>query len=84
MIRFNSFEDRYEYLRLRGNVGRDTFGFNRFINQAFYQSRRWKSARSQAIIRDDGCDLADPGRPIGGSIFIHHINPVTIRFKLKP
>lgn len=78
LIQLPTFEERYEYLRLKGQVGRDTFGFDRYINQSFYSSREWKSARSKVIIRDDGCDLGDPNRPIGGPIFIHHINPVTI------
>jgi hypothetical protein len=74
----DSFEDRYEYLKLHGVVGESTFGFSRFINQYFYASKRWKHTRSEIIIRDNGCDMAHPDRPIIGRINIHHINPVTL------
>ena len=78
MLMHNSFEDRYEYLKLHGHVGEDVFGFNRYLNQGFYSSKRWKSIRARLIIRDEGCDLACPDRPIYGRIHIHHIVPVTI------
>ena len=73
-----SFEERYEYLRLYGHVGEDVFGFNRYLNQDFYNSQKWRNLRSKLIIRDDGCDLACPDRPIYGRIHVHHIVPVTI------
>lgn len=78
LIRLDNFEDRYRYLRLYGLVGQDVFGFDRYINQAFYTSRKWRSIRSEVIIRDNGCDLAIPDREIGETIFVHHINPVTL------
>ena len=78
LIRLDNFEERYNYLRLYGMVGQDVFGFDRYINQAFYSSKKWRSTRSEVIIRDDGCDLAIPDREIGGTIFIHHINPITL------
>lgn len=78
LIRFDNFEERYNYLRLYGMVGQDVFGFDRYINQAFYSSKKWRSIRSEVIIRDNGCDLAIPDREIGGTIFIHHINPITL------
>lgn len=78
MLEYKTFKDRYKYLRLIGYVGEDTFGFNRFVNQQFYTSRMWRSVRSQVIIRDNGCDLACPDRPILGKIYIHHINPVSL------
>ena len=78
LIRLDNFEDRYNYLRLYGMVGQDVFGFDRYINQAFYSSKKWRSTRSEVIIRDNGCDLAIPDREIGGTIFIHPINPITL------
>lgn len=78
LVRLDNFEERYNYLRLYGMVGQDVFGFDRYINQAFYSSKKWRSTRSEVIIRDNGCDLAIPDREIGGTIFIHHINPITL------
>ena len=78
MLSFDSFEDRYNYLRLYGVVGEDVFGFGRYVNQRFYTSSDWRSARTQVIIRDNGCNLACPDRPIHGRIHVHHINPVTM------
>lgn len=78
LIRISSFEDRYEYLRLNGIIGETTFGSDRYLNQAFYNSSNWRTLRSKIIVRDEGCDLAIPDRPIGGTIFIHHINPITL------
>lgn len=76
--RIASFEDRYEYLRLKGKVGEATFGFDRYLNQSFYMSPRWKSVRHQVIIRDNGCDLGIEGREINDKIIIHHMNPITV------
>lgn len=78
LIRIPTFMDRYRYLKLDGIVGDVTFGFDRYINQAFYSSPIWKQLRARVIVRDEGCDLAIPDRPIGGTIFVHHINPVTL------
>lgn len=72
-----SFEDRYEYLRLNGRVGEDTFGLERFLNQDFYRSKEWKDIRNYVIVRDNGCDLGCPGYEIQGQILIHHMNPIT-------
>ena len=77
LIAIPKFEDRYSYLRLGGKVGEDTFGHSRYLNQVFYKSREWKNFRDYIIIRDNGCDLASPDRPISGRIYIHHINPIT-------
>lgn len=77
LIKIPTFEERYEYLRLGGRVGEETFGFDRWLNQMFYKSKEWLSARDIVIVRDCGCDLAFPGRPINGRIYIHHMNPVT-------
>lgn len=72
------FEDRYNYLKLVGEVGRSTFGFDRYINQRFYHSVEWKRARDYVILRDDGCDLGVPGYEIHGDLLIHHINPMVV------
>lgn len=77
MLQHDSFVDRFEYLALRGRVGEETFGFERFLNQNFYRSREWKSLREQIIIRDEGCDLGHPDNPIRDRIIIHHIIPMT-------
>ena len=69
--------DRFEYLRIKANVGDSTFGFDRFVNQDFYQSREWRQVRMKVIARDEGCDLGVPEYPIGGKVIIHHINPIT-------
>lgn len=74
-----SFEDRYKYLRLSGAVGKDTFGFDRYLNQIFYRSQEWKSVRDKVIIRDDGCDLGVKGYEIYGRIYIHHMNPIMLK-----
>jgi len=76
--RLKTFEDRYEYLKLGGAVGRETFGFERYLNQTFYRSKEWKLTRRDIIVRDNGCDLAIPDREIFGRIIVHHINPITI------
>ena len=75
--RLRTFQERYQYLRLRGVVGKETFGFDRYLNQAFYTSSIWKSVRDKVIIRDEGCDLGIEGYPIFGKIIIHHLNPIT-------
>ena len=73
-----SFEDRFNYLKLDGFVGDQTFGGHRYLNQDLYRSEEWKQIRREVIIRDNGCDLADPDRPIFGRVLIHHIEPITI------
>ena len=72
-----TFEDRYEYLKLRGSVGKTTFGFERYLNQTFYKSKEWRSIRRDVIIRDEGCDLGIENRKIFGRIIVHHLNPIT-------
>ena len=72
------FQTRYDYLRLGGLVGDATFGYDRWINQMLYTSKRWRSIRDQIIIRDGGCDLGIEGREIHDKIFIHHMNPITV------
>lgn len=73
----DSFEERYEYLRLGGNVGEETFGFDRYLNQIFYNSDEWKKIRREVILRDGGCDLGIPGREMDKHIIIHHMNPIS-------
>lgn len=75
--RITSFEERFEYLQLRGTVGVATFGFERYINQRFYTSRQWKQVRSEVISRDLGMDLGVDGYEIHDRIIIHHMNPMT-------
>lgn len=79
LIEIPTFEERFRYLQLNGSVGQDTFGFDRYMNQVFYQSREWKRVRDQVIIRDNGCDLGIEGYEIHGKILIHHINPITVK-----
>lgn len=74
----STFEERYNYLRLNGMVGQDTFGFDRYMNQIFYRSDRWRSIRDAVIVRDNGCDLGVDGYKIHGKIIIHHMNPITM------
>lgn len=74
-----TFEERYQYLRLDGAVGKETFGFDRYLNQVFYRSQKWKTIRDFVIIRDNGCDLGVEGYEIHGRTIIHHINPLTVR-----
>lgn len=76
--RIDTFEDRYDYLQLRGEVGRTTFGFDRYLNQKFYTSREWKQVRNQVIARDEGLDLGIDGYEIYDRIIIHHMNPMTV------
>lgn len=78
LITLPTFEERYEYLRLDGTVCEETFGFDRYLNQEFYQrSQEWKRIRDYVIIRDQGCDLGIEGREIIGKIIVHHMNPIT-------
>ena len=71
-----TFKERSAYLRLGGRVGEDTFGFDRYLNQAFYKSEEWRSIRDHVITRDNGCDLGMEGHEIFGRILIHHMNPI--------
>ena len=78
LITLPKFEERYEYLKLNGVVGEETFGFNRYLNQEFYQrDKEWFRIRDYVIIRDQGCDLGIEGREIRGKIIVHHMNPIT-------
>lgn len=79
LSKLKTFEDRFEYLKLGGQVGKDTFGFDRIFNQRFYRSREWKACRDFVIIRDNGCDLGIDGYEINSqNVIIHHINPISL------
>ena len=77
LIRYPTFEQRYEYLRIGGSVGVQSFGTSRYLNQTFYTSRLWRSIRNEVILRDDGCDLGILDRQMNNHIIVHHINPIT-------
>lgn len=77
LITIPTFEGRYNYLRLGGQVGEETFGFDRWLNQRFYKDPEWLAARDYVIVRDNGCDLAIPDREIRTRILVHHMNPIT-------
>lgn len=74
----DTFEERFEYLKLGGGVGRSTFGFDRYLNQHFYKSQEWQRVRQYVISRDDGCDLGIRGYEIHHNLLIHHMNPMSI------
>ena len=78
LCQLSTFEERFDYLRLNGSVGKDTFGFDRYLNQQFYRSSEWKRIRDRVIFRDNGCDLGVEGYEIRGRILIHHINPISV------
>lgn len=78
LSKLKTFRERYEYLKLDGTVGEETFGFDRYINQMFYKSEEWKRIRNYVIARDNGCDLGIQDRKIVDSvILVHHMNPIT-------
>lgn len=76
LSQFSTFKERFEYLKLDGIIGEDTFGFDRYLNQIFYKSKEWEAVRREVIIRDNGCDLGLDGYEIRGKILIHHMNPI--------
>lgn len=78
LVRLRTFEERFEYLALRGSVGQATFGFERWVNQAFYRSTQWRNIRHHVIARDNGCDLAFPDHEIHNRLVVHHMNPMAV------
>lgn len=78
LITIPTFEERYNYLKLNGIVGKETFGYDRYLNQLLYRSLDWRSFRDRIIIRDNGCDLACEGFELQSRIIIHHIDPITV------
>ena len=79
LCEIKTFEDRLDYLSLFGQVGSETFGGDRYLNQILYNSPEWRSFRKHVVIRDNGCDLGVEGYEIHGRILIHHMNPITIK-----
>ena len=79
LITLPTFIERFNYLKLEGQVGQETFGFERYLNQSFYHSNEWRNVRDFVITRDLGRDLAMEGYDIHGRIYIHHMNPIEIR-----
>jgi hypothetical protein len=77
LSRYETFEERYSYLKLGGIVGKATFGFDRWLNQLFYRSAEWKNVRNLVIVRDNGCDLGIEGYEIASGLIVHHMNPVS-------
>lgn len=90
LCKLKTFKERYLYLRLSGQVGIDTFGFDRYLNQNFYRSELWKRVRRDVIVRDNGCDMGlegydicpivdISGKRLGNKkqILVHHMNPIT-------
>lgn len=77
LSQLQTFEDRFRYLKLTGIVGKETFGYDRYLNQLFYSSKKWKAIRDHVIVRDNGCDLGAEGYEIHGRIIIHHMNIIT-------
>lgn len=77
LIKIDDFIGRFNYLKLDGRIGAETFGYERFLNQVFYRSQEWKQVRAQVIYRDGGRDLGIEGRELQSRIFIHHMNPLT-------
>lgn len=78
LSRLKTFDERFEYLKLSGLVGESTFGFERYLNQALYNSSKWRRLRNQIIVRDNGCDLGVEGYEIQGIIIVHHMNPISV------
>ena len=78
LLELRTLRERFEYLRLNGEVGEELFGYARYLNQEFYHGARWYDARQRVIIRDGGCDLGVEGWKIQGNIYVHHMNPITL------
>lgn len=83
LITLPTFEERYEYLRIGGRVGEETFGFDRYLNQLLYKSNEWLDVRDYVIVRDHGCDLGVLDREIQGRILVHHMNPINVEDILR-
>lgn len=79
LILLPTLDERFEYLKLSGTIGVETFGFDRYLNQKFYNSREWKDVRDYVIARDLGCDLGVAGHDIHGKIYVHHMNPIIVK-----
>lgn len=77
LCRLQTFEERFDYLKLQGIVGESTFGFDRYLNQLLYSSSEWKRVRNAVIVRDDGCDMGLADYP-ANRIIVHHMNPLSV------
>ena len=77
LCELQTYEERFEYLSLSGKVGAETFGFDRYLNQQLYKSQEWKNVRDIAILRDNGCDMGLEDYDIFGTIYVHHMNPIS-------
>lgn len=78
LSKLNTFKERFDYLSLGGVVAKETFGYERYLNQRFYTSKEWQRVRNEIIVRDMGCDLGLDGYEINGRIIIHHMNPIML------
>ena len=76
LVKIENYMERLKYLQYDRNVGEETFGWDRYLNQYLYRSSVWKKLRRDVIIRDEGCDMAYPGAIITGKLIIHHIEPL--------
>ena len=79
LIKLPTFKERFLYLQLNGKVGEETFGYDRYLNQVFYHSPEWRRIRKQVMIRDDGNEMGLPDYPIHGYIYVHHMNPISLK-----
>lgn len=80
LIQLKTFSERFEYLKLNGHIGLETFGADRYLNQRFYSNVIWKKLRHEIIVRDNACDLGIDSYEIPDKepIYIHHMNPISI------
>lgn len=78
LSKLKTFEERFDYLKLDGDVGEETFGGDRYLNQMLYKSKKWRSVRNKVILRDGACDLGIEGHDMNSMILIHHLNPITV------
>lgn len=79
LVKLPTFRERFLYLQLNGKVGEETFGYDRYLNQVFYHSPEWRRIRKQVLIRDDGGEMGLPDYPIHGYIYVHHMNPISLK-----
>lgn len=78
LIKIETFEERFDYLKIGGYVGEETFGSDRYINQMLYKMPEWRAARRKVVVRDKGYDLGVEGYDIVGKVMVHHMNPITV------
>ena len=78
LSKLTTFNERFNYLKLDGIVGEETFGYDRILNQLLYKSKKWRKVRDEVLIRDNGGDLGLEDYPINGRAISHHMNPITV------